>query len=141
MLTARGECGQATILVPMTEYSHDPETYAIIGAAMAVHTELGPGFLESVYQEALATEFALRDIPFEREVELRIMYKGRYLNGKFRVDFRCYGDILVELKAQKGLAGPDEAQLINYLKAGHKEKGLLFNFGAHSLQHRRFINS
>ncbi|MEB2341410.1 MAG: GxxExxY protein [Flavobacteriia bacterium] len=124
----------------MLEHPNDPETFEVIGAAMAVHTELGPGFLESVYQEALAVELELRNIPYQREVELSIRYKGRPLKGKFRVDFICFGDVMVELKAQKAMGGPEESQLINYLKAGNKERGLLLNFGAPSLQQRRFVN-
>jgi GxxExxY protein len=124
----------------MPKHPHDPETYEVIGAAMAVHTELGHGFLESVYQEALAIELTLLKIPFEREVELPVQYKGHPLKGKFRVDFICFGEVLVELKAQKAMGGPEESQIINYLKAANKERGLLLNFGAPSLEHRRFVN-
>lgn len=118
----------------------DPETYAIIGAAMEVHKELGPGFLERVYQEALAIEFETRNIPFILEHELPVFFKGRQLNTTYRVDFYCYESIPVEIKALDAITGKEIAQEINYLKANKKKKGLLINFGSQSLQHKRFIN-
>ncbi|MBN2683907.1 MAG: GxxExxY protein [Pontiellaceae bacterium] len=118
----------------------DTETYAIIGAAMEVHKELGCGFLERVYQEALAIEFSHREIPFSREHELPISYKGEKLESTYRVDFFCYGSIPVEVKAIDTLTGKETAQEINYLKASHSNKGLLLNFGAQSLQHKRLVN-
>jgi GxxExxY protein len=119
--------------------SRDPQTRAIIGAAMEVHRQLGPGFLEAVYQEALAIELADRGIPFQREQELPIDYKGRRLPCKYRADFVCYEDIIVELKALQALSGNEEAQLLNYLKATRLERGLLLNFGRPSLEFKRFI--
>ena len=119
----------------------DPRTYAIIGAAMEVHRELGPGFLEAVYQEALAREFASREIPFQREVVLTIYYKHEPLTKRYIADFLCYGGVVVETKAQAALTQVDTAQLINYLKATRQSLGLLMNFGAESLQHRRLIQS
>jgi len=116
----------------------DPRTHAIIGAAMEVHRQLGRGFLEPVYQDALAKEFGRRGIPFEREVELAVYYKGDRLNASYRADFVCYDKIVVELKALTKLSGVEEAQIINYLKAGDFDIGLLLNFGAESLQCRRF---
>lgn len=98
-------------------YDHDPETYAINGCAMAVHAELGPGFLEAVYQEAVATEFALNGVPFEREVQLPVFYRGLKLQTFYRADFICYGCIVVELKAMKTITGVEESIMINYLKA------------------------
>lgn len=100
----------------MTE-DKDPQTYAIIGAAMEVHRQLGNGFLEAVYQEALAKELKLRNIPFEREVELVISYKGEPLINKYRADFICFGEVILELKAASRLTSADESQVINYLKA------------------------
>jgi GxxExxY protein len=120
---------------------HDPRTYAIIGAAMEVHRQLGCGFLEAVYQEALAIEFSKRNIPFRREVRLPIHYKGELLLTAYCVDFICFESVLVELKAVSHMTGREESQVINYLKATGYEIGLLLNFGGRSLQHRRLILS
>ncbi len=117
----------------------DPQTHAIIGAAMEVHKELGAGFLESVYDEALAREFALRAIPFAAQLELPIHYKGERLNTFFRADFICYGEVVVELKALKALSGVEESQLLNYLKATGHERGLLLNFGSPRLEVKRMV--
>ena len=111
----------------------DPKTYAIIGAAMEAHRELGQGFLESVYQEALAIEFSSRDIPFEREKTIPITYKGTTLTGQFRADFICYGDIIVELKTVDCFDKMHFAQILNYLKATNLNVGLLVNFKCRSL--------
>lgn len=119
----------------------DPRTYAIIGAAMEVHRELGCGFLEGVYQEALAAEFALRSIPFVPQVPLQVHYKGQLLSTGYRADFLCCHEILVEIKALKSLSGVEEAQILNYLKATRREIGLLLNFGAASLETKRLVRS
>jgi GxxExxY protein len=91
----------------------DPKTYAIIGAAMEVHGQLGCGFLEAVYHEALALELALRNVPYAQEVELPISYKGQRLVATYRADFICFGCIIVELKALQHLGGVEESQIIN----------------------------
>jgi GxxExxY protein len=117
----------------------DPETFAIIGAAMEVHRELGRGFLELVYQTALALEFQEREIPFKAEVALPVRYKGKLLTCAYRADFVCFEDIIVETKAISKLTGADEAQLINELKATSLHRGLLLNFGASSLEHKRLV--
>ena len=117
----------------------DPQTYAIIGAAMEVHRELGPGFLEAVYQDALAIEMAARDIPFVREVDVPVRYKNRVLPSCYRADFICFGEVIVELKALDSLAGTHEAQVINYLKATGLTRALLLNFGAKSLECKRLV--
>lgn len=119
----------------------DPETYAIIGAAMAVHGQLGCGFLEAVYQEALERELRARNIPSERETELPIFYRGERLNAFYKADFICFGSTIVELKALKQLSGTEEAQVLNYLKASRLTKALLINFGADRLQYKRFVYS
>ena len=117
----------------------DPETYAIIGAAMEVHRELGCGFLEVPYQEAFAMELADREIPFAREMALVIHYKSRPFACFYRADFICSANIIVELKAIKTMGPVEEAQLLNYLKATGIERGLLLNFGAPSLQVKRMV--
>jgi len=121
--------------------NRDEETYAIIGAAMTVHSELGAGFLEAVYQEALSIEFMKAGIPNEREVELPILYRGQLLNTSYRADFICFEHVIVELKATDGLISRDESQLLNYLTASGKEKGLLFNFGGRSLEYKRMVRT
>ena len=117
----------------------EEETYAIIGAAMEVHKELGNGFLEAVYQEALAIEFVNRKIHVERESPLKIHYKNTQLSKVYIADFICYGKIIVELKAVLHLSVEHEAQLLNYLKATKLRLGLLINFGAKSLEHKRMV--
>jgi GxxExxY protein len=117
----------------------DPETFAIIGAAMDVHRELGRGFLELVYQTALALEFEERGIPFKAEVALPIRYKGKLLTCAYRADFVCFENIVVETKAIAKLTSADDAQLINELKATGLRRGLLLNFGGPSLEQKRVV--
>lgn len=119
----------------------DPKSYAIIGAAMEVHRQLGPGFLEAVYQDALEIEFRLRNIPYKREVTLPIFYKGQKLSKSYRVDFICYDSIMVELKALIKLTSTETAILLNYLNASNFDVGLLLNFGSRSLEYPRFTNT
>ena len=123
----------------MPNLLQEDETYKIIGAAMAVHSELGQGFLEAIYQEAMAIEFQKMDIPFEKEKLLNVYYKGKKLKKHYSADFLCYDSIIVELKALKDLSGDHQSQLLNYLKATENEVGLLINFGKKSLEYKRMI--
>lgn len=116
------------------------EAYEIIGAAMEVHRELGCGFLEAVYAEALEIEFKEKGIPYKREVPLIIKYKGQPLNKSYVADFICYDKIIVELKAVNYLESVYEAQVLNYLKATGYKLGILFNFGEQSLKYKRIVN-
>src|SRR6188474_3503365 len=117
----------------------DPQTYAIIGAAMEIHRQLGHGFLEAVYQDAAVIEFPLKQIPFEKEVALPVKYKNILLPIQYRADFVCFSEIIVEFKALSKLSTVEEAQLLNYLKATGMQRGLLINFGAPSLQCKRLV--
>jgi len=117
----------------------DQRTYKIIGAAIEVHKELGCGFLEAVYQQALEKEFQLQGIPFKFQTIIEIKYKGKLLEKKYQPDFICFGKVIIEIKAISRLSGIEEAQLINYLKATELNVGLLINFGAQSLQYKRLV--
>jgi GxxExxY protein len=121
------------------QMQRDPQSHVIIGAAMEVHRELGFGFLEAVYQCALALEFQDRQIPFRAEVPLLVRYKGKPLTCGYRADFICFEDFLVETKANAELTRADDAQVINQLKATGLQRGLLLNFGAPSLQFKRLV--
>ena len=117
----------------------DAQTFALMGAAMEVHRRLGPGFLESVYHAALAMELRSRGVPFLQETEIPVYYRNTRLGVRFRADFVAFGEILVELKAVKQLTSIEHAQVINYLLATRLQRGILLNFGASSLQFRRFV--
>jgi GxxExxY protein len=118
----------------------EEKSYNIIGAAMAVHKELGQGFLEAVYQEAMEKEFSCRNIPFTREALIPIYYKKEKLKKSYIADFICYNEIIVELKALSALTSEHQAQLINYLTATRLNLGILFNFGKTSLEYKRIVN-
>ena len=124
----------------MENFLYQEESYKIRGAIYAVHRELGCGFLERVYQDALECEFQERGISYEREKEIQIMYKGKPLGNPYRADFVCYGKIIVELKALSELDGTHRAQVINYLKATKMKLGLLVNFGEISAKVERILN-
>jgi len=117
----------------------DERTYKIIGAALEVHKELGCGFLEGVYQEALEREFAEQGIPFKSQPTVEIAYKGKALNKTYQPDFICYDEVIVEIKAISALSGIEEAQLINDLKAARLNVGLLLNFGSQSFEYKRRV--
>lgn len=127
---------------PITEYEKFPlkdETYSIIGACMNVFNELGNGFLEAVYQDALEIEFQLLNIPYQREVPYWVSYKGQKLNRKYIADFVLYDSVVLELKAQDFIVKANYSQVVNYLKASNHKVGLLINFGEKSLVYKRFI--
>ena len=116
------------------------EVYRIVGAAIEVHRELGSGFLEAVYQEALALEMDDRKIPFHAQVELPIRYKLWRLERHYLADFVCFEQIVLELKAADHLSSKDESQLLNYLKASGIKVGLLINFGScGKLEWKRYV--
>jgi GxxExxY protein len=123
----------------MLDETTSPLTHAIIGAAIEVHTELGPGFLEAVYQESLAVCLRKRGVPFEREASMTIAFQGAPLATHYRADFQVADEVLVELKAIQFLGRNEEAQLLHYLKATGLPIGLLLNFGSPSLQVRRLV--
>ena len=122
-----------------TNILYKDESYAIVGAAMSVHSELGNGFYEAVYQEALEKEFILKAIPYKREVALPIYYKGTLLSNYYVADFICYDKIIVELKAVSSFSSEHKAQVLNYLKATNSALGLLINFGESRLKYDRLI--
>lgn len=119
---------------------HADLTRKIIGTAMEVHRTLGTGFLEAVYEDALAVEFGIQGIAFEQQKPLDVLYKGHKVRD-YICDFLVEQKVLVELKAIKALTVTEEAQLLNYLKATGLELGLLINFGQSSLKYKRFIKS
>lgn len=121
------------------KWLHKDLTHKIIGAAMEVHRELGPGFLEYVYEESLCHDLNLREIYFERQKELDIYYKDLLIPKKYKPDLMIENKVIVELKATSGLMKIEEAQLLNYLKATKLRIGLLLNFGAESLEIKRRI--
>ena len=117
------------------------EVYDIMGACFDVYKELSCGLSEPIYQEALEIEFNLRGIPFEREKELVVYYKGRKLRKKYVADFVCYDDIIVELKALDNVTSKEVSQLLNYLHITKYPLGLLVNFGHEdNLEWKRYAN-
>ncbi len=114
-------------------------TEKILNASFEVHKALGPGFLESVYEEALAVEFELQGIAFERQKQLDVCYKNRAVKS-FYADYLVEGCVLIELKAIRTYTENEIAQVLNYLKVSRIKLGLLLNFGAASLQWKQLIN-
>ena len=121
------------------EYPYKNECYSIIGCAMDVHNELGCGFLEPVYQEALSIVLNEKAIPFVKEKVLDIEFRGRILDKKYIADFICFDEVIVELQAVEAIMDKHIAQVLNYLKATGKKIGLIINFGTTKLQYRRVI--
>jgi GxxExxY protein len=122
----------------MTEVLHQELSYRTVGAAVEVHCLLGPGFLETIYEQALAHELALRKIPFERQVKLAVMYKELCV-GEYRADFVIDGKIILEIKAGSALLPAHSAQALHYLAATGCRLAILLNFGAFRLQMKRII--
>ena len=124
----------------MAELVFKDEVYAIIGAAMDVYNNLGPGFAEPVYQEAFYVEMTNRNIPVKTQQELAILYKGKPLQKTYVADYVAYETIIIEIKALIQLGSQEEAQLLNYLKATASPLGLLINFGAlHDLEWKQIV--
>jgi len=115
------------------------ESYKILGACFAVHSELGCGFLENVYHEALAKELTIRKIPFKKEAKLDIIYRNEYLSKKYYADFICYDKIILELKACENISDNHIAQVVNYLSATNLKLGIIINFGSKSLTYKRVV--
>jgi GxxExxY protein len=124
-----------------TDLIFKEESYAIMGACFEVYKAMGPGFLEGVYQECLAIEFAARGIPFVEQPRLKLMFKETPLRQTYEPDFLCYGEIILEIKAVKNLIDDFRAQTINYLKATKKQLALLVNLGHYpQLEYERFVH-
>jgi len=130
-----------TLMDANEELLFKDEVFAVVGAAMEVHSVLGPGFLEAVYADALAIEFLRRGIPFRRECEVAIRYKDQALPHRYRADFIAYDSIIIELKAIRALGDIERAQGFNYLKATGHTLCLLINFGAPKLDWMRLVKS
>lgn len=124
----------------MDNFLYQEETYNIRGCMIKVYNELGCGFFEKVYQEALELEFKASSIPYKREQKLQILYKGKPLNSDYIADFICYDKIIIELKAVSELTDIHFAQVLNYLKATNMDLGLLVNFGEKTLHIERVFN-
>jgi GxxExxY protein len=122
-----------------SELLYKEEVYEIVGAAMEVHRQLGCGFLEPVYQEAIEIELMNHGIPFIAQKDLLILYKNKPLKKSYIADLVIYESIIVEIKAISHLTSIDEAQLLNYLKATGLRVGVLINFGSNSLEWKRMI--
>lgn len=115
--------------------------YRIIGSAINVSNELGCGFLEAVYQEAMGIEFTENNIPYDPQKKIKINYKGRPLDKEYIADFLCFNNIIVEIKAINRITKIEEAQILNYLKATKLPLGLIINFGTTKLEWRRYANT
>ena len=118
------------------------EGYDFMAAAFEVYNDMGNGYTEDIYQEALELELVDRRIPFKAQVELTIHYKGKPLRKKFRPDLMAFDHLVIELKAVSALTSEHEAQLLNYLKSTGKPVGYLVNFGCREkLEWKRFART
>jgi GxxExxY protein len=124
----------------MGEIVFKEESYAIMGVCMDVHRELGSGYLEIVYKDAIEIEFIRLGIPYEREKEFQVIYKGTPLKRTFNVDFYVYDKINLEIKAKSGLVDEFVRQIINYNSCSNSKLGLLVNFGKPSLESKRIVS-
>ncbi len=123
------------------EIIYKEESYRIIGACFEVYNQMGPGFLEAVYQECMEMEFNIQQITFQSQASLELEYKGKALKQRYTPDFICFDKIILEIKSVKNLLDEHRAQLHNYLKATNIRLGLLVNFGHHpKLQYERIVN-
>ena len=122
-------------------YYKKNENYEIVGLCMEVHRILGPGLLEIVYKDALEIEFRNHNIPYEREKEYNVEYKGIILPHKFYADFVVYSDIILEVKSIKEISNDHLAQTLNYMKLADTPIGIIANFQNKSLVHKRLINT
>jgi GxxExxY protein len=127
--------------VAETKILYKEESYKIIGACMKVHRELGAGFLEAVYEEALKREILNSEIPFKSQVKLNFFYEGKQLKKFYIADFICYDKIILEIKPVDQVPNAFYAQIKNYLTATKLELGMLINFGQPSLTYKRIINT
>ena len=125
----------------MDKAHKDRQTHALIGAAMEVHRQLGSGLLERVYQQALAVECELRNIPLRAEVPLIAHYKGRPLAAQYRADLICFGRVVVECKAKHAILAEHVAQTLHYLRLTRMPIALILNFGTRSLEWQRVVLS
>jgi GxxExxY protein len=124
---------------PMTKLILKDQSYQIIGKCFEVHNELGPGFLEVVYKDALELEFQQAGIPYEREKEYSIIYKGNFLRRKYYADFVVFNSVILEVKAVSGITDDFVARCINYLKVSGNKLALLVNFGEPKLNYQRIV--
>lgn len=124
----------------MNDIVYKDESFAIIGAAMEVYNQLGSGFVEKVYQDALEIEFELRGIPYKREEHLPVFYKGRQIKHDFFVDFICYDKTVIECKAVSEILNIHKIQTLNYIKINNLKLGIVINFSNQSLEYKRIVN-
>lgn len=123
----------------MNEILYREESYKIIGCCLEVHNELGPGFLEVVYKDALEIEFQLNKIPYSKEKLFEVIYKGQPTNRKYNADFVIYDKIILEVKAYKRLSDDNLLQTLDYLKVTKLRLGILANFGECSFISKRVV--